>query len=171
MIYDCSVFLSICVHDTHTLAHTHSDTSIPRVLSLFVFRLAVQGGSGYSESIQYLQSSLPLRVPWILLPSLYQAEVTDDSLFPSCTWQGAGKNRKENWGKKLPNYFKQHTKLMHCAEPSKVSIRRAAVFQQFGVRVIQKESLLNSLARVRWRKRSGMGVEKEKKSIHLLETS
>lgn len=43
----------------------------------------------------------------------------DDSLFPSRTWQRKEKNRKENKGKRLSNYFKQHTKLKHCAEPSK----------------------------------------------------
>ncbi len=93
--------------------------SIPRVLSLFVFRSAVQGGSGYSESIQYLRSSLPPQVPWILLPSLYQAEIMDDSLFPSHTWQRTEKNRGKTREKKLFNYFKQHTKLKHCAELSK----------------------------------------------------
>ncbi len=80
---------------THTYSKTHSDMSIPRVLSLFVFRSAVQGGSGYSESVQYLRSSLPLQVPWIPLPSLYRAEIMDDSLFPSRTWQRTEKKRIE----------------------------------------------------------------------------
>lgn len=102
----------------YTNSNTHSDASIPRVLSLFVFSSAVQGGSEYSKSIQYLQSLLPLPVPWIPLPNLYQAEVIDDSLFPPHTWQRLGKNRKENKGKRLSNYFKQHTKLIHCAELS-----------------------------------------------------
>ena len=74
---------------------------------------------GTARAYSILRSSLPLPVPWIPLPSLYQAEVMDDSLFPSRTWQRTEKNRKENKGKRLSNYFKQHTKLKHCAEPSK----------------------------------------------------
>lgn len=109
----------------HSHSNTHSQIQVspescPCLFSDRVSQSAsVQGGSGYSESTQYLRSSLPLPVPWIPLPSLYQAEVMDDSLFPSRTWQRTEKNRKESKGKRLSNYFKQHTKLKHCAEPSK----------------------------------------------------
>lgn len=91
---------------THIYSNTHIQTevSLESCPCLFSDRVsqsaAVQGGSGYSESIQSLRSSLPLLVPWNPLPSLYQAEVMDDSLFPSRTWQRTKKNRKENKGKK-----------------------------------------------------------------------
>lgn len=69
----------------------------------------------------------------------------DDSLFPSHIWLGTEKNRKENKGKRLSNYFKQHTKLMHCAEPSKGQHPESCGFPAVGLRVMPKESLLNSL--------------------------
>lgn len=81
---------------------------------------------GTARAIQYLRSSLSLPVPWIPLPSLYQAEVMDAS--QSRAWQRTEKNSSENKEKRLSNYFKQRTKLKHCAEPSKGSASGALRF-------------------------------------------
>ena len=102
--------------NTHTLIHIFRHKH-PRSPVPVCFQICGAGGKWVQR--EHTVSALPLPVPWIPLPSLYQAEVMDDSLFPSRTWQGTDKNRKENKGKRLSNYFKQHTKLKHCAEPSK----------------------------------------------------
>lgn len=147
------------------LQHTHSDMSIPWVLSLFVFKSVVQGGSRYSRNIQCLQSSLPLLVPWIPLPSLYQAEVLEDSPLLSQTCEGTEQNRKENKGKqRYSNYFIQHTKLMHCAETSKgrhpASCCFPAVWGEGNVKRISTELPLKG--------KTERGLEKLEKSVHLL---
>ena len=46
----------------------------------------------------------------------------------SRAWQRAEKNSRENKEKRLSNYFKQRTKLKHCAEPSKGSASGALRF-------------------------------------------
>lgn len=100
----------------------------------------------------------------------------DDSLFPSRTWQGAEKNRKENKGKRLSNYFKQHTKLMHCAEPSKgqhpESCSFPAVWGEGNAKGISAELTRKGETE---RERSRMGVERErerkKKCTLLVQTS
>lgn len=143
---------------TYTFRHKHPPSPVP-----VCFQIRGAGGKWYSESIQYLQSSLPLSVPRIPLPSLYQAEVMDDSLFPSRTWQGTEKNRKENKGKRLSNYFKQHTKLMHRAEPSKgqhpESCGFPAVWGEGNANGISAELTLKG---ERPKERSRMGVERVK---------
>lgn len=124
-----SSFLGICASKCSIC----TDTSIPpppRALSLFVFRSTVRGG-GVGGSTEYLRCWLPLPVPCIPLPSLYQAEVTGDSLFPSHTWQGAEENKKENKGRWLSNY-KQLTRLMHCVVQSKGQYPQSCIFLQCG---------------------------------------
>lgn len=110
---------------THPQILIHIQTQVSHVSCpcLFLDRVSQScsstGGEVCTARAYNIVASSLSQSPGFLLPSLYQAEVTDDSLFPSHTWQWAEKNRKENKGKRLSNYFKQHTKLKHCAELSK----------------------------------------------------
>lgn len=112
----------------HTFWHTRTQTqaSPESCPCLFSDLQWCRGEVGTARAIQYLRSSLSLLVPWIPLPSLYQAEVMDASL--SRAWRRTEKNSRENKEKRLSNYFKQRTKLKHCAEPSKGSASGALRF-------------------------------------------
>lgn len=66
----------------HTLQHTHSDTSIPRVLSLFVFRSAVQGGSGTARAYSICSLHFLSRSPGFLFQVFIRLKSWTTHCFP-----------------------------------------------------------------------------------------
>lgn len=114
----CKRFTHISTHicNTHIQMHV-SPESCPCLFSDFSNLRWCRGKWVKRDSICVLR--FLSRSPGFLFRVFIKLKSWTTHNFPPRTWQRTEKNRKANKGKRLSNYFKQHTKLKHCAEPSK----------------------------------------------------
>lgn len=142
-------FRHLCFQMQHMHRHKHPPPPSPLpALSLFVFRSAGVGWGGGGEhrvSAVLTSSPSPLHSSSKSLSGWSHRRLP---VFPLTLGRVQRRIKKENKGRWLSNY-KQLTRLMHCVVQSKGQYPESCIFP--AVRVMPKESLLNSLWRTRQR--------------------